>query len=150
MDLPTESLVKLRSSGESCGRHGIALPSAMFALVAAGILAAGMFAFADLSAKATLNQERSTRAMHVAEAGLYHSVSLLRGSLRMHNFARIFRGGDNFIPNADDGTLTVGAPTPALRQPTRSRSPAGRSTGVPTSSPSPMIRRTAMPMPCPT
>ena len=102
------------SSGESSERRGIALPSAMFALVAAGILAAGMFAFTDLAGKATLNQERSTRAMHVAEAGLYHSVSLLRGSLRMHNFARIFRGGDGFAPNADDGTLTVGASYPGF------------------------------------
>jgi len=108
MDLPTESLVKPRLSSESSGRSGIALPSAMFALVAAGILAAGMFAFADLSAKATLNQERSTRAVHVAEAGLNHAVSVLRTSLRMHSFARLFRGVDNFIPTADDGTLTAG------------------------------------------
>src|SRR5688572_9032485 len=84
MDLPTKPLVNPGPASESPGRRGIALPSAMFALVAAGILAAGMFAFADLSGKATLNQERSTRAMHVAEAGLSHGVSLLRTSLRMH------------------------------------------------------------------
>jgi hypothetical protein len=86
----------------------------MFALVAAGILAAGMFAFADLSAKAALNQERSTRALHVAEAGLYHGVSLLRTSLRMQTFARMFRGVDNFIPTADDGRLSFGANYPTL------------------------------------
>jgi hypothetical protein len=114
MGLPTESLVRLRSSVESSERRGIALPSAMFALVAAGILAAGMFAFADLSAKATLNQERSTRAMHAAEAGLYHGVSLLRTSLRMHSFARLFRGVDNFIPTADDGALTIGGAYPGF------------------------------------
>ncbi|MDF3053923.1 MAG: hypothetical protein K0S19_2028, partial [Geminicoccaceae bacterium] len=84
------------------GYRGIALPSAMFALVAVSILAAGVFAFADLSAKATLNQERSTRAMQVADAGLSHAVSLLRGQLRMHSFTRILRGSDNFIPTADD------------------------------------------------
>ena len=84
------------------GYRGIALPSAMFALVAASILAAGLFAFADLSAKAILNQERATRAVHVADAGIAHAVSLLRGSLRMHSFTRILRGSDNFIPTADD------------------------------------------------
>ncbi len=84
------------------GYRGIALPSAMFALVAVSILAAGVFAFADLSAKATLNQERSTRAMQVADAGISHAVSLLRGQLRMHSFTRILRGSDNFIPTADD------------------------------------------------
>ncbi len=84
------------------GYRGIALPSAMFALVAASILAAGLFAFADLGAKATLNQERATRASQVADAGIAHALSLLRGQLRMHNFTRILRGSDNFIPTADD------------------------------------------------
>jgi hypothetical protein len=77
----------------------------MFALVAASILAAGVFVFADLSAKATLNQERATRAVHVADAGVSHALSLLRGSLRMHSFTRILRGSDNFIPTADDSLL---------------------------------------------
>jgi hypothetical protein len=114
MDLPTESMVSRGPSGASSRRRGIALPSAMFALVAAGILAAGMFAFADLAGKATMNQERSTRAMHVAEAGLYHAVSLLRGSLRMHNFNRIFRGGDGLLATADDGTLNIGGTYPGF------------------------------------
>ncbi len=88
------------------GRAGIALPSAMFALVAASILAAGVFASADLSAKATLNQERATRAMHVADAGISHVLSLLRGQLRMHSLTRILRGSDNAVPTADDRRLT--------------------------------------------
>jgi hypothetical protein len=82
----------------------------MFALVAASILIAGIFAFADLSAKATLNQERATVAVHVAEAGLAHTVSLLRGPLRMHNFTRILRGSDNAIAlplqKIDDSLMT--------------------------------------------
>ena len=89
------------------GYRGIALPSAMFALVAASILAAGVFAFADLSAKATLNQERSTRAVQVADAGVAHAVSMLRASPRKSlSFTRILRGSDNFIPTADDSLLT--------------------------------------------
>jgi hypothetical protein len=100
--LPAESLLNAGLPGHYLGRRGIALPSAMFALVAASILAAGVFAFADLSAKATLNQERATRAVHVADAGVSHALSLLRGSLKTHSFTRILRGGDNLIPTADD------------------------------------------------
>ncbi len=89
------------------GYRGVALPSAMFALVAASILAAGVFAFADLSAKATLNQERATRATQVADAGISHAVSLLRGSpMKSLSFTRILRGSDNFIPGADDSLFT--------------------------------------------
>ena len=74
----------------------------MFSLVAMSVLAAGIFAMADLSAKATLNQERSTRAVQVAEAGVAHALGLLRGSLKSQNFTRLLRGSDNFIPSADD------------------------------------------------
>jgi hypothetical protein len=84
----------------------MALASAMFALVAASILVAGVFAFADLSAKANLNQERASRATHVAEAGMAHAISLLRGQLRPLNFTRILRGSDNIIPTLDDSLLS--------------------------------------------
>ncbi len=102
MGVPTQSSSTFRPCQVRLRRSGIALPSAMFALVAASILAAGLFAFSDLSAKATLNQERATRAMHVADAGVAHALSLLRGQLRMFGFTRILRGSDNFIPTADD------------------------------------------------
>src|SRR5215208_618547 len=89
------------------GYRGIALPSAMFALVAVSILAAGLYAFADLSAKATLNQERSTRALQVADAGLSHAVSIMRSSpMKSLSFTRILRGADNLIiPDTDDSVL---------------------------------------------
>jgi hypothetical protein len=78
----------------------------MFALVAASILAAGVFAFADLSAKAQLNQERTTRALQVADAGIAHAVSLLRSApLRSVAYSRLLRGTTFFAPNADDSLL---------------------------------------------
>ena len=99
MGLPAQSPL-------NAGRRGIALPSAMFALVAASILAAGVIVFSDLSAKATLNQERATRALQVADAGVSHAVSLLRASpLKSLSYTRILRGSDNFIPTADDSLL---------------------------------------------
>jgi hypothetical protein len=75
----------------------------MFALVAASILLAGVFTFANLSIKATSNQEQATRAVHVAEAGIAHAVSLLRGSpLKSFGYTRILKGADNNPGNADD------------------------------------------------
>lgn len=106
MDLPTQPLVAPRPRGPSLGRRGIALPSAMFALVAASILAAGVFAFADLSSKAQLNQERTTRALQVADAGISHAVSLLRSSpLKSHSFSTILRGSNPWAPGLDDSLL---------------------------------------------
>jgi hypothetical protein len=82
-------------SGRGTSRRGLALPSAMLALVAIAILLGGVFVFADLSAKSVRNRERAIRATHVAEAGINHGLGLLRGSLRMHSFTRILRGSDN-------------------------------------------------------
>src|SRR5688572_581385 len=97
----SRDLVHVRGSVHE-DEAGIALPAAMFALVAASILAAGMVSFADLSAKAALNQERATRAVQVADAGVAHALSLLRGGLKSQSFTRILRGGDNIVPTADD------------------------------------------------
>jgi hypothetical protein len=77
----------------------------MFALVMIGVLMMGLFTFASLSAKAALNRERAMRAVHVAEAGITHTLGLLRGSLRQHNFTRLLRGSDNLVPTADDSLL---------------------------------------------
>jgi hypothetical protein len=88
-------------TGSRGARRGIALPTAMFALVAASILLAGALAFANLSVRATGNQERATRALHVADAGMAHAVSLLRASpLKSLSFTRILRGADNLIGTA--------------------------------------------------
>ena len=93
------------------GRRGIALPSAMFALVAVTILLGGIFVFADLQAKAVRNRERATRAEQVAEAGINHALGLLRGSLRMYSFSRLLKGNDNLTGTAAqqaDDSLFIG------------------------------------------
>ncbi len=86
--------------GHGLGRRGLALPSAMFALVAIAVLVAGLFVFADLNAKAVENRERATRAQHVAEAGVNHALGLLRGSLRSRSFTQILRGADGLTATA--------------------------------------------------
>jgi hypothetical protein len=88
----------------------------MFALVAVSLLVVGLFAFADLSAKSVLNQERSTRAVQVAEAGVNHTLGLLRGSLRGHNFSRILKGSDGLngtVAQRADDSLMIGYGLPA-------------------------------------
>jgi type II secretory pathway component PulK len=92
-------------------RRGLALPSAMFALVAIAVLLAGIFVFADLQAKAVRNRERATRAVHVAEAGMNHALGLLRGSLKSQSFTRLLRGWDNAVGTADD-SLFIGRGIP--------------------------------------
>jgi hypothetical protein len=100
--LPAKSPLTVDSEGGSRSR-GIALPSAMFALVAASLLLAGALAFATLSVRATGNQERATRALHVADAGMSHAVSILRASpLKSLSYTRILNGSDNVANTADD------------------------------------------------
>ncbi len=100
----------LTKSSLITGRRGLALPSAMFALVAITVLLGGIFVFADLQAKSVRNRERATRAVHVAEAGVNHALGLLRGSLKSQSFTRILRGSDNLIGTAAeqaDDTLFI-------------------------------------------
>jgi hypothetical protein len=93
-------------------RRGMALPSAIFTLVALSVLAAGLFTFADLGAKSVRNRESAARAVHVADAAVNHTLGAMRGSLRMHSFSRILRGSDNIVSTADD-SLLVGWGLPA-------------------------------------
>jgi hypothetical protein len=83
----------------------LALPSAIFTLVALSVLAAGLFTFADLGAKAVRNRESAARAVHVADAAVNHTLGAMRGSLRMHSFSRILRGSDDVVATADDSVL---------------------------------------------
>ena len=86
-------------------RRGMALPSAIFTLVALSVLASGLFTFADLGAKSVRNRESAARAVHVADAAVNHTLGAMRGSLRMHSFSRILRGSDNIVSTADDSLL---------------------------------------------
>ena len=106
MSLATRLPPATEPGGRRLGRRGLALPSAMFAVVTLSVLIAGLYTFADLSAKATRNRESATRSVHVAEAGINHTLGLMRESLRMHSFTRLLRGSDNVVATADDSVLT--------------------------------------------
>jgi hypothetical protein len=107
VDLFAESPLVTAARSSRLGRAGLALPSAIFALVALGVLVAGLFSIADLSAKAVHNRQSAARATQVAEAGLAHGLGALRGSLRKYHFTRILRGFDNLpVATLDDGRIT--------------------------------------------
>src|SRR5919112_700915 len=92
----------MRSRAAHTSRRGLALPTAIFTLVAMSILAASLFTFVDLNAKSVRNRESATRATHVAEAGVNHALGLLRGSLKSRSFSTILKGADGVAGNADD------------------------------------------------
>jgi len=100
--LLAQSSLAAARRGNGTGRRGLALPSAMFALVAIAVLLAGVFVFADLAAKSVENRERATRAVHVAEAGVNHALALLRGNLRSRSFTRILQGADGATSTATE------------------------------------------------
>ncbi len=92
-------------------RQGIALPAAMFTLVAMAVLVSGMYTFTDLGAKSVRNRESAARATHVAEAAMAHSLGLLRGSLKSRSFTRILQGTDGLTGTASeqaDDSLFIG------------------------------------------
>ena len=89
----------------SLNRRGLALPSAMFALVAVSILAVGLFVVTDLGARSTRNRESAARALQLAEAGVAHAVGTARRELRKNKMSRLLRGNDSAMNTADDGLL---------------------------------------------
>lgn len=114
MGVPAQSsTLAAARPGNIRDRRGVALPTAMLAMVAIAVLLAGLFVFADLNAKSVRNREQATRAVHVAEAGVNHALGLLRGSLRNRSFSTILKGADGLTAtaaNQADDTLFINWP----------------------------------------
>ena len=87
-------------------RRGIAMVTAIFALVIVGILAAGMFNLASLQAQAVRNRTAATRALLLADSAAAHAVMLARDTLKLKANSGLLRGSDLAINTADDGLLT--------------------------------------------
>lgn len=104
---------------------GIALPSALMAIVLIGILSAAALMMADLNAKSGRSRESATRAMQVAEAGLAHALALGRGPLASQSMTRILLGSDNTANTADDGLLIGYGLSSALEIPAAGRAFGG-------------------------
>ncbi len=96
---------QLGGSRARLGSSGLALPTALGALLATGVLVTGLWLIVDLSSKAAENRESSVRALQIAEAGVAHAHALLRGALEDTTLNRLLRGSDNASNTADDGGL---------------------------------------------
>ena len=107
MDRGTQAIAPtVTSVRRGTGRNGIAMVSAIFALVIVGILVAGMYNLASLQASATKNRISATRALLLAEAGAAHAVMLARDTLKLKSNSTLLRGFDLAPNTSDDGRLT--------------------------------------------
>ena len=59
----------------------MALPTALGALVATGVLVSGLWTIVDLNSTVAQNREGAVRALLLAESGAAHAQGLLRGAL---------------------------------------------------------------------
>ena len=88
------------------GRDGIALATALFGLLVVTVLAQGMWTIARLNNFSTVNREDAARALNLAEAGVAHTLSLLRTPLAGTDLTSLLEGSDGTAETADDGLLT--------------------------------------------
>ncbi len=96
---------QLGSSRARLGSSGIALPTALGALIATGVLVSGIWVIVDLSSKTAVNRESSVRALQIAEAGAAHAQALLRGALEATDLDQLLIGSDDIPDTDDDGGL---------------------------------------------
>jgi hypothetical protein len=86
-------------------RSGIAIPAALAAITAVSVLMSGIWVIVDLNAKTSTNRRSALSALLIAEAGVSHSLALLRGELKNTHLTKLLRGSDDQLNNADDGLL---------------------------------------------
>ena len=104
-ELMPRATVRTPSSGN---RRGIAMVTAIFALVIVGILVAGMYNLSNLQARAVRNRTASARALLLAEAGAAHAVMLLRDTLATRSNTYLLRGADNNAASTGDNGRLIG------------------------------------------
>ena len=94
------------------GRDGIALATALFSLLVVTVLAQGMWTIARLNNFSAVNREDAARALNLAEAGVAHTLGLLRSPLEDTTLTRLLQGSDGTPGTGDDGLLIgYGLPT---------------------------------------
>ena len=104
MGIPAQSL-NGRPPAAPAGRPGVALPIALFGLLAISVLASGIWAMTDLDARMASNRESASRALLLAESGAMHTVGVLRSIPGWVTLDALLRGADGQAGTADDGLL---------------------------------------------
>lgn len=123
MGVPAESSLTARVARLRRNRAGLALPTALLALVVVSLLCLGLFQMTDLEARASRNRERAARAMHLAEAGAAHALAVLRANLRDTSMTRLLQGASP-SNTSDDGYLDGYGLAESLRIPQGGRATA--------------------------
>ncbi|HSR43088.1 MAG TPA: hypothetical protein VLL48_12965, partial [Longimicrobiales bacterium] len=86
-------------------RAGFALPLALLGLIVVTVLVNGIWSTARVNGMAARNREDATQALSLAESGLDHALSLLRGPLSDTTVSRLLLGADGLEGTDDDGLL---------------------------------------------
>jgi hypothetical protein len=88
-------------------RKGLALVTALAALVLVSVIIAGVFTLTDNESRSSTNRSAALRATQLTEAGLAHAMALLRSSTLIADttFTRLLAGYDNTNSTTDDGYL---------------------------------------------
>jgi hypothetical protein len=92
-------------NGEVSRRRGVALPAALFGLVAVSVMAVGVYSMTDLQSKSVKNRESSARALMLAETGMVHALHVVRDTLKNKDAIDYFKGSDRAFETADDYLL---------------------------------------------
>lgn len=111
MDIPAKlkrerrGSLRQHSAEPSSRRAGMALFSVIFALMAVGLLSAGVFVLTDAQQRSVQNREATTRALLLAEEGIAHALAVVRDTLRADSGTGLLLGSDRAGNTADDGLL---------------------------------------------
>ena len=105
MGLPEKSLRPARPRAGG-GREGIALATALFGVVVVTVLAVGMWTIARVNNMSAVNRQDAAHALDLAEAGVAHAMSLVRGPLATTDLTQLLQGADVTPNTSDDGLLT--------------------------------------------
>ena len=86
-------------------RQGIALPTALFALLMVSILSVGMWTMVQVNAMSASNRKDATVALSLADGAATHTLAVLAGELDTISLTRLLLGSDSTVATADDGLL---------------------------------------------
>ena len=105
MDISSKSVSPPPSLVRGPDRRGIALATAIFALLVVTILALGIWTMAEINTVSSVNRQDATKAMGLAEAGVAHALSVLSNDLDTIPGTWLLLGSDSAASTADDGLL---------------------------------------------
>ena len=105
MDISSKSVSPPPSLVRGPDRRGLALATAIFALLVVTILALGIWTIAEINTLSSVNRQDATKAMGLAEAGVAHALSVLSNDLDTIPGTWLLLGSDSAASTADDGLL---------------------------------------------